>query len=239
MLSPKNFWQQTVSKPESSFAHLTEEDLETHLNIARYGDFELTEAIRPSYDLQVVPAQGYRHDFYCDSEKGVKVPVLMAAVTRSKLFEVFMALLEPLDATVNVVLETSHARRHGHADLCREHIDMPVLQSVLWEYEDLLCNDGCTGIAILNPAIPRELLFDEHKCLIVYGNALEQFEKILTGLGIVYREKMKFITEAEHIHSSSDSYQRTFGELQTRLGLDHDTDESRSIFKKVERNGYL
>ncbi|NIP86910.1 MAG: hypothetical protein GTO03_15635, partial [Planctomycetales bacterium] len=43
----------------SSFETLSDEELETHLNIARYGDFLLTDAIRPSYDLQVVPRKGF------------------------------------------------------------------------------------------------------------------------------------------------------------------------------------
>jgi hypothetical protein len=33
---------------------------------------------------------------------------------------------------------------------------------------------------------------------------------------------MRFITEAEHVHSSSDRYTRIFEELQTRLGMDGD-----------------
>ena len=52
-----------------------------------------------------------------------------------------------------MVLETSHNREgRGHVDLYREHIDLPVLKSILCDYEDLLLNDGCTGIAVLNPA---------------------------------------------------------------------------------------
>ena len=39
----------------SSFAQLSDEELEAHLGVARYGDFALTEAVRPSYDLKVVP----------------------------------------------------------------------------------------------------------------------------------------------------------------------------------------
>jgi hypothetical protein len=31
---------------------------------------------------------------------------------------------------------------------------------------------------------------------------------------------MKFITEAEHVHSSSDDYGRQFEELKMRLGMD-------------------
>ena len=33
-----------------------------HLQVARYGNFMLTDAIRPSFDLQVMPKAGYRHD---------------------------------------------------------------------------------------------------------------------------------------------------------------------------------
>jgi len=205
----------------SSFENLSEEELEAHLGVSRYGDFLLSEAVRPSYDLQVVPSQGFRHDAYRDEENRASVPVIMAAVSHERLFEVFMDLLEPLGTMVDVVLETSHNRnRRGHVDLYREHIDTPVLKSILWEYEDLLANDGCTGIAVLNPGIPQEVQFDEHKLLIVYGTPLDEFEGLLQQRQITADEQMKFITEAEHVHSSSDTYARQFEELQTRLGMD-------------------
>ncbi len=140
----------------------------------------LTDAVRPSYDLQVVPCQGYRHDVYHDEETRASVPVLMAAASNEQLFETFMDLLDPLGSEVDVVLETSHNRdNRGHVDLYREHIDMPVLKSILWDFEDLLLNDGCTGIAVLNPAIPQEVQFDEHKLLIVYGENLATFEDVV------------------------------------------------------------
>ena len=153
----------------SSFDHLSEEELEAHLGVVRYGDFMLTDAVRPSYDLQVVPSAGYRHDVYRDEENQASVPVLMAAASNERLFEMFMEMLEPLGNEVDVVIETSHNRdERGHLDLYREHIDMPVLKSILWDYEEMLLNDGCTGIAVLNPAIPQEVQFDEHKLLIAY-----------------------------------------------------------------------
>src|SRR3954463_3910905 len=158
----------------SSFERLSEEELEAHLGVQRYGRFTLTDAIRPSYDLKIVPKQGYRHDHYTDEETKTKVPVLMAAASREGLFELFIELLDPLGQEVDVVLETSHNRDSaGHTDLYREHIDMPILKSILYDYEDLLLNDGCTGIAVLNPGIPQEVQFDEHKLLIVYGNPLQ------------------------------------------------------------------
>jgi len=211
----------TVPVGTSSFEELSEEELEAHLGVARYGDFTLTEAVRPSYDLRVVPCQGYRHDEYRDEGQRSTVPVLMGAVSKETLFEVFMDLLDPLGTVVDVVLETSHNRsRRGHTDLYREHIDLPVLKSILWEYEDLLANDGCAGIAVLNPGIPQEVQFDEHKLLIVYGSQLREYEAAFEQRSVGLDEQMKFITEAEHVHSSSDHYARQFEELQTRLGMD-------------------
>lgn len=205
----------------SSFEHLSEEELEAHLGVSRYGDFVLTDAVRPSYDLQVVPCEGYRHDAYRDEETHTSVPVLMAALSRPRLFDTFMELLEPLGPVVDVVLETSHNRkRGGHVDLYREHIDLPVLKSILWEYENLLLNDGCAGIAVLNPGVPQEVQFDEHKLLIVYGRDLEEFEDILRQQRVPCNENLRFITEAEHVHSSSDRFAQQFEELQMRLGMD-------------------
>src|SRR5690348_11833922 len=128
-----------------------------------YGSFRLTEAIRPSPELQVVPRQGYRINTYRDSTGAVQVPVLAASISREHLFDIFQALLEPLGQVVDVVLETSHHTSGGeHQDLLREHIDLPVLQSYFYDFEDLLLNDGCTGVAVVGTEGPMEVQFDEH-----------------------------------------------------------------------------
>jgi hypothetical protein len=205
----------------SSFDRLSEAELEAHLGVKRYGEFMLTDAVRPSYDLQVIPRQGYRHDVYHDEQSRASVPVLMAAASTEHLFETFLELLDPLGPVVDVVIETSHdshARRH--VDLYREHIDIPVLKSILWEYEDLLTNDGCTGIAVLNPSVPQEVQLDEHKLLIVYGSDLHEFEQTLRGWRVPCLDDIQFITEAEHVHSTSDHFIEQFEELRTRLGID-------------------
>ena len=205
----------------NSFEHLSDEELEAHLEVANYGDFTLTGAVRPSFDLKVTPAQGYRHDLYRDEESRTSVAVLMAAASRDILCELFIELLDPLGNEVDVVLETSHQRTTGgHLDLYREHIDMPVLKSILWDHEDMLLNDGCTGIAVLNPHVPQEVQFDEHKLLIVYAANLTPFERICEARNVKSDDQIKFITEAEHVHSSSDEYQQEFEQLKTRLGMD-------------------
>ncbi|MAG94575.1 MAG: hypothetical protein CMJ48_12630 [Planctomycetaceae bacterium] len=206
---------------QSSFENLTEDQLETHLNIAKYGNFTLTNAVRPSYDLQVVPEIGYRHDTYHDRDSGVDIPVLMAAASQECVLDLFLDLIDPVGHEVDVVLETSHeGAKSGHNDLYREHIDLPVLKSILYEFEDMLLNDGCTGIAVLNPRIPIEVQFDEHKMLIMYGQELSGFENTLTEYGVGCSEDVKFITEAEHVHSSSDDFVRQFDQLKYRLGID-------------------
>ena len=205
----------------SSFANLNDDELETHLNVARYGSFTLTDAVRPSYDLEVIPRAGFRHDTYQDRETGVNIPVLMAAASRETVLDLFLDLLDPLGAEVDVVLESSHERDNGnHIDLYRENIDLPVLKSTLYDFEDMLLDDGCTGIAVLNPRLPLEVQFDEHKLLIMYGQETAEFEHVLAGYDLSCKEDMRFITEAEHVHSSSDEFIQQFEQLQYRLGID-------------------
>jgi hypothetical protein len=220
----RNVYQEEMpAASASSFEALNEDQLEAHLGVARYGSFTLSDAVRPSYALEVVPSCGFRHDTYRDEQAKKNVPVLMAAASREQLFETFMELLDPLGPVVDVVLETSHDyNATGHQDLYREHIDMPILQSILWDFEDLLVNDGCTGIAVLNPATPQEVQFDEHKLLIVYGKELRQYEQVLADWNIPCRDDMRFITEAEHVHSTNDEYIQQFEQLKMRLGIESD-----------------
>lgn len=210
-----------ATRGHSSFENLSDEQLETHLKVASYDGFTLTDAVRPSFDLQVIPRAGYRHDKYRDDRTGVDIPVIMAAASREILVDLFIDLLDPIGSEVDVVLETSHERNNGnHEDLYREHIDLPILKSMLYDFEEMLLNDGCTGIAVLNPRVPVEVQFDEHKLLIIYGQELSEFEAILASYGIERDDEIKFITEAEHVHSSSDEFSQQFDELRYRLGID-------------------
>lgn len=205
----------------SSFAGVSNDQLEEHLDVARYGSFLLTDAIRPAYDLKVVPSAGWRRDTYQDQETGIKVPVIMAAETKERLFDLFMALLDPIGDEVDVVLETSHDSDLGrHDDMYRENIEMPILKSMLYDFEDMLLNDGCTGVAVLNPRAPMEVQFDEHKLLIMYGHDLKAFEDILIAHDCYPSESIHFVTEAEHMHSSNEDYARNFDDLRMQLGAE-------------------
>ena len=204
--------------------------------------FTPTSAVRPSNNSDIVPSEGFRNDTYVDETSGAKIPVIMASVSNEKIFPTFMKLIQRLGTVVDVVIESSHdANSNGHVDLYREHIDMPVLTSILWQYEDLLLNDGCTGIAVLNPSIPQEIQFEEHKLLICYGSPLEPYEFILDGVGVEEKSEIRFVTEAEHVHSSTATYAQQFEQLRTDLGLDgsagQDSDRSNEGFGDTDNYG--
>lgn len=191
-----------------------------HLTVGKYGDFQLTDAVRPSLDLRVVPTEGYRIESYRDAAAGLVVPALAAAVSRERLFEVFLEMIDELGPIVDVILETSHESRGSkHEDLVRSHIDLPVLQSHFCEFEDLLLNDGCTGVAVVAKSKPIEVQFDEHKLLIAYARDLAPFTAVLQHHGIQRNDQLKLVTEAEHYHTTDPAYADGFKQLCMRLGV--------------------
>jgi len=207
-----------TAAPEGAIARPDKATLEAHLARRQYGSFTLTDAVRPGWQLDVIPRAGYRHDAYVDPRSGVRLPALVAAVSGEHLFETFLRLVEPLGETLDVVLETSHENASAHEGYTREGIERLVLESVLWDFEDLLLDDGCTGIAVMHPELQLEVQLDEHKLLVIYAQQRGPFERILAGQGIERNDKIRFISQAEHLHTSHTRFARRFDELVNRLG---------------------
>lgn len=196
------------------------EKLVAHIQIERYGSFWLTDAVRPALEGAVLPQEGYRVDTFKDAQTQREVPVLVAAVSRERLFDLFLQLLDPLGEVVDVVLETSHdSDDSSHQDLYREQIDLPVLKSHYCDFEDLLLNDGCSGVAVISGAELMEVQFDEHKLLVIYASDLEPFESILLEAGVERNDDLKLITEGEHLHSTEPRLAQAFEQLCYRLGV--------------------
>lgn len=197
--------------------------LEAHLKRRRYGRFTLTDAVRPGWQLDVVPQEGYRFDAYVDPRSGARLPALIASVSSEMLFDTFLRLVEPLGDTVDVVLEGSHDHkpgdRHGRPDeYTREGMERLLLESTLWDFEELLLNDGCSGIAIMHPEESIEVQLDEHKLLIVYAANRGPFERILQEQGVARNDRIRFISQGEHLHTSHSRFARRFSELVNTLG---------------------
>ncbi len=226
----KHFYReiQALQQPfkNTPFEGWTDEQMDEHIAKSQYGDFRLTEAIRPSPTF--VPHAGYRFDTYHDRETGMKIPVIMAAASREALFDLFMGFVEQIEGeTADVVLETSFGKKMSDRECSVEYcedVDAVALRSNLWDFQDILMDDGCTGIAVLNPSVPVEVQFDEHKLLIVYGNeeTLYPFEEILQDAGIHRNDDIRFITEEPHIHSSQEEFVKRFKDLQILLSGDCD-----------------
>jgi hypothetical protein len=229
----KRFYRNVLQNHVSFVSGSNEErihalELESHLATAKYGSFTLTDAVRPSFDLKIIPEEGYKYDrlkMGTDSTTTFRrrwlMPILVVSISLERLFETFIEMLNPLGNTVNIVLETSHCYSEMcREDLCRDHIDLPVLKSTLYDQEELLLNDGCTGISIMAPRIPGEIRFDEHKLIIVYAKSLSPFEKILHRRNIRRKDTMELLTDAEHIHITRDEYFQRLKTLQVALGMD-------------------
>lgn len=199
--------------------------LEAHLARRRYGRFTLTDAVRPGWQLDVVPQEGYRFDAYVDPRSGARLPALIASVSSEQLFATFLELLEPLGDTVDVVLEGSHDKKPGSRqspadDHTREGMERMLLESTLWDFEELLLDDGCAGIAVMHPEEPMEVQLDEHKLLIVYAADRSPFERILAGQGVPRNDRMRFISQGEHLHTSHTRFARRFTDLVHTLGAE-------------------
>ena len=229
----KQFYRNVLQNRVSFVTGTNEEripalELESHLTTVTYGGFTLTDAVRPSLDLKIIPEEGYKHDKIKleYGRMGYKnfrrlIPILVASVSLERLFETFLAMLNPLGDHVSVALETSHCHSGTiRTDLHREHIDLPVLKSFLYDHEDLLLHDGCTGISVESPKMRAEVRLDEHKLIIVYARQIASFEKILRRHRIPHKETMPLLTEAEHVHITRDEYFHSFKTLQTALGMD-------------------
>ncbi len=195
-------------------------DLAEHLRTNRYGEFTLTDAVRPAPTANILPREGYRVKVYRDRSLRLRLPLLTATVSAERLFDVFLALCAPLGDELHVVLESSHDHSNPHhVDYRRNAIDAPVLLSHFCDYEDLLLNDGCTGVAVLSAQAPLEVQFDEHKILCVYASDLKPFKRALRDLGLRRRKLLPLISEAEHLHHTSPDQEGQFHELAMKLGV--------------------
>ena len=190
---------------------------EAHLARRRYGHFTLTEAIRPAWQLGIVPEAGYRHDSYKDPVSGRDVPAIVAAVSSERLFETFLGLLESLGDNCDVVLESSHERKSHPREYRREGIERILLESQLWNFEDLLLNDGCTSIAVLHAEQPFEVQLDEHKLIIAYGPVMRTFEAILSDNGVPQKKNLRVISQGDHMHTSTNYFTTQFEDFASQL----------------------
>jgi hypothetical protein len=188
--------------------------------VAQYGDFTLTDAIRPALEVPIKPREGYRIEIFRDRKARLKLPMLSAAVSAERIFDTLLGLIEQVGEVVHVVVESSHGRgADDHRDLRRDEIDLPVLASHFCDFENLLVNDGCTGVAVMADGVPVEVQFDEHKLFHIYAPDLKPFRRVLKKMGVQRRKVLPLISEAEHLHHTSEDHAEAFRQMCLRLGV--------------------
>jgi hypothetical protein len=179
-----------------------------------------SSAVRPAPGVALTPIEGYRPKRLHRLANGWSPTALVVAADRSKSFDLFKALLEPLGPVVDVVLETSHFRTDGrHRDLRRDGVNKLGIVSYFNEFEDILTEDGCTGVAVLSTIVPWEVQFDEHKTIIIYAINRRPFKAILRRFGLRKRDDLVLVSEVKHIHHSSIDDAFKFRDLAKRLGM--------------------
>ncbi len=204
----------------SSFLGLSKEEIRVHKRIKRYGNFTLTNAVIPSYNLEVMPKSGFRRGFF----REVSVSFILISASKESLFDLFIEIARLMSSScVDVFIKNTYRTRRIHLKKYREssvkEVDLFVVLSRLYDFEELLVDDGCTGIAIVNQETGLELQFDEDKILTVCNWQIikEDLLAILEKSQITEDPQMKFIFEAEHRHSTSLAFLRQFNRLKIRL----------------------
>lgn len=210
--------RKTADKEETQFSKMSREELERHMRKGSYDGFDLCDAIRPSPNLDVIPREGFRRERYIEpvSDGGKSVPVIVASASKERLFSLFLDLTRVLGEDIVLALESFHQfHTEGMSDTYYvEDLDPVVLRSRLCDFEQLIMDDGETGIAVLDDQ-PIEIQLDDHKLIIIYNwhFAEEEIMATLREYGIQEDPEMKFLHEAEHCHSGSPELAERFNQL--------------------------
>ncbi|MBO7678963.1 MAG: hypothetical protein J6S75_04765 [Thermoguttaceae bacterium] len=190
-----------------------------HLKRRGYGRFQLTDALRPALDLRILPEEGYRRSLRRGVISGSFVSVVTCAASGEHLFDIFMEALDILAPTVDLVLRAGHAG--FPTERRREQMDLVVLKSVFYDYEELILHDGSLGLSVFD--CHNEVTFDEHKLLIVSGEDTRKSEALFHRFGIYHRRRLRFLTDSEHIHVTTHRRRLETDRLKVALGLDGDS----------------
>ncbi len=122
----------------------SDEDLAVHMRIKRYGSFLLTDAIRPSYEVDVKPQEGFTL-----RSKNWHGSQLIAAVSAEKLVDVLESLLETMDSHVDFYVFSFHMTGSENPRVwTKTELDRTLALSFFHDHIDLFLNDGCLSIAV-------------------------------------------------------------------------------------------
>ncbi len=225
------FFPSKLDSSSDSFSNLDEDEVETHSHILRYGDFQLTGAVVPAYDLKVKPIQGYSTHF--GSEDTIMTIVASAEI----LFELFLELTACLGEMVDVSFCYSHeiveelcdpedlvfdVFGHPIVTHLREDLDNCVFRSKLIDFKTIILEDGFVGVKVTDLEGQNVVEMDEHKFIFVETRNLSLFEAVLQKFRLRYYSEIPLIWEAEHLHLSETSSSDVYFEMLISFGAEEE-----------------
>lgn len=209
------------------FNHKPGQDLESFLNLFRnrsnYGDFELTEALRPVNDPRqpypgIVPIEAYRVTQY---EEGTKIiPCIQLAVSAPRLMELYLTLLEKVGKRLDIYTNENCLSFESDSGLCSDGLDRVCLQSRLYDIEELLLHDGYFGIAAYRAKGEREVQLTRDKNVLVYAANLTPFISVIESFGIQRNDNVRFVVEGPHFRNALENRQEFLYKFNAIMGLD-------------------
>ena len=183
----------------------------------------LTAAVRPGLELPVVPREGFRLDVYRDRNGPLaRARSWPPPFPAKNLFDVFLELLAPLGdmRRSSCWKPATTAKATHHRDLFREHIDLPVLQSHFCDFEELLLNDGCTGVAVISTSEHRwKCSSTNTSCWSSTLTTWSRSSACCAKPASPRDDSLKLITEGEHLHSTDPHHGEQFEQLCCRVGI--------------------
>lgn len=194
---------------------------DSHIVRERYRGFILPPAIRPAYDLKVVPVEGF-----CWRMGEGDVPCALVSVSRGRILLVLRRLLEFFGQRLTwVELTNDRAENSKRHIFSYGGIDPLVLASHLSIFEDFIVGDGAVRLSFEAQGIDLRITLEEHKLLCVtttrkkYERALVE---LMRELGIEEKLDMwMIIDDPRHIHLSAPrrEFSVEFKKLRTDLKL--------------------
>lgn len=162
----------------------------------KYGDFLLPPGIRPALFSKIIPVNGYRTMLTDDfALLGFQI-----SASKEKIIGLIVDLMSLTGKRPDVRFEVETTSPGIIFLYVRKGIERIVLESHIYEIEEILLGNGFISINIQNRRGTTRIYLDSHKVINIFTNRPSSTVEILKRNGIPHIPKIKFIYE-ENGHS--------------------------------------
>ena len=182
------------------------------------GTLPLADFLADSDEQLQSPKYGYSSQLVV-TEAGYLSDIIGVCVPPDSISNVYLELITALDSTVNVVLVERSLSIGQYVQHLAYNKDLPVVRSVLLDYEELLVQEGNVGIIVYDNNA-GEVHLTYHKDILVYAEDADPYKKILEGCGMKENEDLVYVQEVPHVHISSEKSHDVMEALKSQIGID-------------------